>query len=354
MGVCNSRDEYRQGLGVSSISWAMGCNSRDDFRFGDFDVEAECMVRCQNQHGDSPVWCKKTQRLFWLDVQKREVWCLEPMENVAFGRRVGMGSNGGGLLLRGQGGFAVCSSSGVGLLPDCELGESEDVLDPAVVCHPVKDMFDTRSVWLCSGRVDENGRILVSTRSLCDSKSDASTGGEDSDGEAPVTAGKGVFRVTFDPESGDHAHQFLSDLGKDCSAAGIAVSDGGELFFVDARERRVRSFEYGDAVGEERECGTSRMHSGLVHGGCVDAEGGYWAAEYGSGRVVRVMNGVVDRVVRVTAPHVTGCTFGGAGLSVLYITTASGKDPDPSELSGGLFAARIPGVKGAQEHYYSG
>lgn len=249
----------------------------------------------------------------------------------------------------------ICSSAGFGIVQDCELGDSEATVEPTIVCHPVKDRFDPRCVWLGAGRVDASGRIVVGTRSVgCESKSDESTGGDDSDAEALPSAGSGAFRISFDPESGEHSHEFFSDLGKDCSVAGIAFSDDGHLFFVDIIERRVRAFQYRQDLGEERNFGASRMHVGVPHGGCVDVEGGYWAAEYGSGRVVRVMNGTVDRVVRVTTPHVTACTFGGAGLSVLYITTASDKDPDTSDLSGGLFAARIPGIKGSQEHYYGG
>ena len=138
------------------------------------------------------------------------------------------------------------------------------------------------------------------------------------------------------------------------------------------------------AAGQEQVT-TPAAHEANPDGGTVDAEGGYWSAECmlrlparprllrvdlfillavlahhsrlaalpadGSGRVVRWVDGRPSMVVQLPVPNATSCTFGGADLDTLYITTAARKDPNPSPSSGGLFAAR-PGVAGLPEPYY--
>ena len=53
------------------------------------------------------------------------------------------------------------------------------------------------------------------------------------------------------------------------------------------------------------------VHLANPDGGTVDSEGGYWTAEYGSGRVVRFTDDKVDMVVQLPVANPTSCTFGG-------------------------------------------
>ncbi|MEX2232945.1 MAG: SMP-30/gluconolactonase/LRE family protein [Cyclobacteriaceae bacterium] len=59
--------------------------------------------------------------------------------------------------------------------------------------------------------------------------------------------------------------------------------------------------------------------------------------------------------VKVAAPHVTSCCFGGKDLQTLYITTArEGLTPEELQefpLSGSLFSCS-PGVKGSEAHIF--
>ena len=80
-------------------------------------------------------------------------------------------------------------------------------------------------------------------------------------------------------------------------------------------------------------------------GAQVDSDGFIWAALSGAGRVVRIdpWSGIVDYVVHVPVSCPTSCTFGGAGLDELYITT---RGPD----GGGIFKTKLPfGIKGLPE-----
>jgi sugar lactone lactonase YvrE len=80
-----------------------------------------------------------------------------------------------------------------------------------------------------------------------------------------------------------------------------------------------------------------------------------WTALFGSGQVHRYgPDGTLDAVVEVAAQQVTACTFGGADLDELFITTSrEGLGPDDDPLAGALFSARV-GVRGMPVREFAG
>lgn len=60
-----------------------------------------------------------------------------------------------------------------------------------------------------------------------------------------------------------------------------------------------------------------------------------------------------ERLRRITLPvqRPTACTFGGADLDTLYVTTREEKGPAASAHWGGVFAVRVPGVAGRAGGY---
>ena len=40
--------------------------------------EVECVVDCQNNHGEGPAWSVDEQKLYWLDIQSSELWRYDP------------------------------------------------------------------------------------------------------------------------------------------------------------------------------------------------------------------------------------------------------------------------------------
>lgn len=86
---------------------------------------------------------------------------------------------------------------------------------------------------------------------------------------------------------------------------------------------------------------------GKPDGSAVDVSGHIWSARYGGGCVVRLTpEGKVDRVVDLPVDNITNCTFGGADLKTLFITTAKGGSGKGERLAGSLYALAvdIPGV----------
>lgn len=73
-------------------------------------------------------------------------------------------------------------------------------------------------------------------------------------------------------------------------------------------------------------------------GAVIDAEGRYWVAQWGAGRVAAYApDGTLSQVVAVPAAHASCPAFGGAGLSDLYCTSARQGLDRPGPLDGATF-----------------
>ncbi|MEO6992166.1 MAG: SMP-30/gluconolactonase/LRE family protein, partial [Lacunisphaera sp.] len=97
---------------------------------------------------------------------------------------------------------------------------------------------------------------------------------------------------------------------------------------------------------------------GFPDGMTVDREGFVWSCVVGLGQIWRHdPSGKVERVLALPVPRATDCTFGGAKLDTLYITTAretmSPRDLKRYPLSGRLFACQT-GVRGMPATPFAG
>ena len=90
----------------------------------------------------------------------------------------------------------------------------------------------------------------------------------------------------------------------------------------------------------------------------VDSEGYLWNATWregeGTGMVDRIDTTTGNVVFTVCLPDETSeascCCFGGNNLDILFITTARENiDPESEPHAGGLYAVKLPGIKGCQE-----
>ncbi len=91
---------------------------------------------------------------------------------------------------------------------------------------------------------------------------------------------------------------------------------------------------------------------GLPDGSTVDADGYLWNCRFFGGCIVRVApDGEIDRVIEMPVKNITTCTFGGADLKTLYVTTARAEAPVSDRLAGSLFALAT-NVAGQKENPY--
>lgn len=125
--------------------------------------------------------------------------------------------------------------------------------------------------------------------------------------------------------------------------------DGRHMYFADTPTKVIRRFNLNPATGDltgEQAFAMLPPGCGSPDGATIDAEGGLWVAHWDGARVSRFLrDGTLERSVRVAAPRVTCCAFGGPDLATLFITTARS---DGAPLSGSLFAVQ-PGVAGIPE-----
>lgn len=124
------------------------------------------------------------------------------------------------------------------------------------------------------------------------------------------------------------------------------------FYFADTMRNALDAHDYDPetgAVGAGRAfiAGFARGHP---DGSAVDSAGYLWNCRYGGGCIVRVApDGTVDRVVEMPCGNITTCTFGGAGLRTLYVTTA--RAGDDARLAGSVFAIEAP-VPGLPERVF--
>lgn len=147
----------------------------------------------------------------------------------------------------------------------------------------------------------------------------------------------------------------------------ITISNG-LTWSVDKRKMYYIDTPTGEVVAFWNDGKTGSIDSGKVvirippemgrpDGMTIDAEGKLWIAHYGGAAVRRwdPDNGKLLKTVIVPERNVTSCTFGGADLDILYITTArqsnSAEDPEKYPLSGGLFSCK-PGAKGVRANLF--
>jgi sugar lactone lactonase YvrE len=285
----------------------------------------ECVVRANDQLGETPLWCERARKLWWLDIERPRLQGFDPAsgahDGVAFHTRFlgshALGDDGAHLLALGLELYRRDPLSGA----------------LSLVARIDEPGLDNR---LNDGRVDARGRLWVGTM--------------DNDLHRPNGA---LYRV--DPDGS--VHRMIDDV---IVSNGIAFApDGKTLYFTDTRRFTTWCFDLDlddGALTNRRVFADHRATRERPDGACVDADGCIWTAFFAGRRVVRHRpDGAVDLVVPMPVTNPTCVCFGGDDLRTLYITSATkfltpqqrGAEP----LAGGLFAINRLG-QGLPEHRF--
>jgi sugar lactone lactonase YvrE len=134
------------------------------------------------------------------------------------------------------------------------------------------------------------------------------------------------------------------------------------MYYTDSHTNVVWAYDFdarsGEATGQRVFIDLS-AERWAVDGATVDAEGNYWLTVPFHGKVLAYdASGRRIRTVELPFDLPTCCEFGGAGLDVLYVTSATLRR-DATALAGqtkpgGLFAIRGLGVRGLPAVPYLG
>lgn len=284
----------------------------------------ERVVAGADQLGETPLWCERERKLWWLDIEQPKLQSLDP----ASGRHTVQAFQTPWL------GSQALGDDGSQLLAlDLALLRRAPGADTLVPLATVERGLDNR---LNDGRVDARGRLWIGTM--------------DNQLHRPQGA---LYRV--DPDG--IVHRMLGDV---IVSNGICFSpDNRALYFTDTRRHLSWRFAFDVDEGRvhDQQVFADYSRSGdRPDGACVDVDGCIWTAFFAGGRVVRYRpDGVIDLVLPLPVSNPTCVCFGGSDLRTLYITTAT-KFLAPEQrqrepLAGSLLAVHGIG-QGLPEHRF--
>jgi L-arabinonolactonase len=278
----------------------------------------------KNKLGEGPLWDVAEKALYWIDGNAPAIYRLDPKTGDIKSWKTPKPI--GSLALREMGG-AVCALSDGFYFFDFKSGEAQ--LIGGAVAKPGTTFND--------GKTDARGRFVAGT---LDSKFRESVGS--------IFSLDGSLRCTvLEPAIG-------------CTNGPCFSPDNRTFYCADSVARTISAYDYDLATGtvsNKRLFATVKGLGGVPDGATVDAEGHYWSAIAGGGKIVCYNpDGSIARTVEVPVPIITSLMFGGDNLDVMYATSIGEKvlNMEPGPDGGSLFAIRGLGVKGKPEPRFAG
>ncbi len=268
--------------------------------------------------GESATWVADERALYWIDVKAPALHRYHPDDEAT--RSWPLTSDIGGFALTGDGGAVVALRQGLFRL-DLDSGELHLLALPP---------FDPALFRFNEGACDANGQFWIG--------------------------------VMFDPlkrsPSGQpgklHSFTFAEGLREEPDVAelhnGMAWSGDGKTFFLShSNSGEIIAFDYeenGGVISNRRVFATVPAELGIPDGAAIDAEGGYWSALHGGGKLRRFHpDGSVDRDIDLPISQPTMPAFAGTDLTTLYVTSASDRLSQEAKVrephAGGLFRVDV-------------
>jgi sugar lactone lactonase YvrE len=279
-------------------------------------VRVEQVTGVVAYHGEGPVWSPRWGGLRWVDMLAGDVLTLGSDGSI---ERRHVGEVAAALRPRRGGGAVIGIERGFALE------------DPDGRVRPLDELWHDPSLRMNEGGCDPDGRFYCGSMAYDQRRGAAS-----------------LYRLDRDRT----AHVALEGV---TVSNGLEWSpDGALAYYNDTATLSIAVFDY----DRDRGLTGRRVFAALENrpdGLTVDAEGGVWTALSDGGAVRRYApDGRLDAVIDVPARKATACTFGGAQLDELFITTSrEGLEPGDDPLAGALFCA-VPGVRGLPVREFAG
>lgn len=277
-------------------------------------TKVETAVAAADILGETPLWCDRTRKLWWIDIDGRLHQSFDP----ATGAHQVTSYD-----CRFLGSQAMTADGSYLLAQDLSLHRLGDTAGGVI---EVESGLDNR---LNDGRVDARGRLWIGTM----------------DNELHRPQGS-LYRVT----GGGEVTRMFGDV---IVTNGIAFSpDNRTLYFTDTRRYRTWQFDFdldGGTIRNRRLFADYMATKERPDGACVDVAGGLWTAFFSGGRLVRYRpDGQIDTVVPLPVTNPTCLCFGGSDLKTLYVTTAR-KFLNPRQLRDEPQAGQLLAIHGVAE-----
>jgi sugar lactone lactonase YvrE len=319
-----SRNLFRKSAGIVIASFILLSFSGKHVNYADMD--AELVLDAKAFLGEGSIWQPKEKKLYWVNIEGKTLHIYDP--ETKQDRELPVGSRVGTVVPVEGGGALVALQSGINYI-DTKTGKLTFLIDP---------LKDT-ALRFNDGKCDPAGRFWVGTLALDRRR-------------------KGAVLYRYDTDK--TIHLMLDSVS--ISNGIVWTKDKKTMYYNDTPTNTIQGFDYDNITGEisnRRVAVTIPRGTGSPDGMTIDAEDNLWVALWGGYCIAKFnpRTGELLQKIKVPAPNVSSCAFGGENLETLYITTArQGMNDDQLKqfpLSGGLFSAK-PGVHGVPAEFYKG
>ncbi len=287
-------------------------------------VNAGCVI------GEGPIYDADSRVLYWIDLIGNKIFSYDLLN--ARLTSLDLDQNIGCIALRQNGGMVAAMQNGFYFI-DFKTGKLEQIANPEA--EKTNNRFN-------DGKCDCMGRLWAGTMSK------------------DLDTGYGYYK----PEGSLYC--LYPDLHVERKIKEVTLSNGigwspdnQTAYYIDTPTMTVAAFDFDSESGEIKNKRTAIKipgNMGIPDGMCVDLEGMIWVALWGGFAVTRwdpKTGGLLEKI-KVPAPNVSSCTFGGENFDELFITTASiGTDLSKYPDAGGLFRVH-PEVAGIETYVYKG
>lgn len=270
--------------------------------------------------GESPAWDAQARAWYWVDIPAKRIWRLDAAGKSRSWEAPEMVAC---VAPRARGGLIAGMETG---MFDVDLVDNGSVA-VTLLGQPPELLGGMR---FNDGRTDRQGRFWSGTMFM------------------DMSAGKDVGQL-YRYDAHGLSQPVVSGL---YTQNGLSWSpDGRTMYLSDShpKSRLVWAFDYDIATGtpsNRRVFANLADHVGRPDGAVVDADGCYWVCANDAGCILRFTpEGKLDRRLDVPFAKPSMCTFGGADLDTLIVTSIVSGKPEDAAWGGSVILLR-PGVKG--------
>lgn len=256
------------------------------------NIQAQVILDVKAILGEGAIWHPFENKLYWVDIEGKLLHIFDPvtMADNAYSTSERIGT----VVPVKSGGAIVALQNGIAHY-DLSNDQIQYKLDPEK--HLSNNRFN-------DGKCDPSGRLWVGSMALDEKKGAGS-----------------VYMVSPDFS----IQKMITDV---TISNGISWSlDGLKMYYIDSPTRKVVSYNFNNingTISNPEVIIEVAEHLGFPDGMTIDSRGMLWIALWGSGGVGcwDPNTGDLLELIKLPAPHVTSCAFGGPDLNQLFITTA--------------------------------
>jgi len=278
--------------------------------------------------GEGPVWDRKADTLFWVDILKGDIHEYNPQTNSH--KTIHTQQMVGAVALCADGNLLAALKNGLAKI-------NRQTHEISTIAHPEPDLPANR---FNDGKCDPAGRFWIGTMAIDE------------------TPNAGSLYML------DANHRTTKKVEGTTISNGMAWSADNRMFYyIDTPTQTIVAYDFDNSDGgisNKRVAFKIDEKEGYPDGMTIDDEGMLWVAHWNGWQVSRWNPITGEKLFTLPMPvaNVSSCTFGGEGLQDLYITTAR-KDLSPDQLNqqplaGCLFIWKNTGYKGKPAVEFNG